>query len=185
MSDKLTPRGRRVGWDVPPQKIQRTIPKNLFDGSISSTILSANSSPSSLLSSSKRDETRRKGIQVNVNVEAEKKKRKKEKVDPNTFRVFHLTDRASLSEGGEERQGRREGRSGRSIESGGTASHVVVRHVTRTRSHFHKFSQVLRQLVPSNSRRTVSPFPSSPQPRSICSFQAAPLLFSPPPSYGG
>lgn len=109
MSDKLTPRGRRVGWDVPPQKIQRTIPKNLFDGSISSTILSANSSPSSLLSSSKRDETRRKGIQVNVNVEAEKKKRKKEKVDPNTFRVFHLTDRASLSEGGEERQGRREG----------------------------------------------------------------------------
>lgn len=35
--------------------------------------------------------------------------------------------------------------------------------------------------MPSNSRRTVSPFPSPPQPRSICSFQAAPLLFSPLP----
>lgn len=153
----------------------------MFDGSISSTILFDNSSPSFLLSSSKRNETRREGKESRLTLTSKRKKKKeKEKVDPNTFRVFHLTDRASLSEGGEERQGRREGRSGRSIESGGTASHVVVRHATRTRSHFHKFSQVLRQLVPSNSRRTVSPFPSPPQPRSICSFQAAPLLFFPP-----
>lgn len=161
-------------------KIRRTIPKTcsmaqfrqrLFENA--NSFLETFFLPSSLL------ETRRKGIQVNANVG-----KKKEKVDSNTFRVFHLT------EGGGERQGRKRARSG-SIEGRWRDGElvVVVRHATRTQSHFHKFSQVLRQLVPSNSRRTVSPFPSIllSRPNRALSAPSRPRrsFFPLPLSYGG
>lgn len=148
-------------------KIQRTIPKTcsmaqfrqrLFENANFPTFSlspSLSSFETFLPSSSpRRDETRREEKESRL-TSRQKKKKKNEKVDSNMFRVF--LNRASLSEGGKERQGRsdeewkhRKWRDGE----------LVVRHATRTQSHFHKFSQVLRQLVPSNSRRTVSPFPS-------------------------
>lgn len=157
-------------------------PENLFDGSISSTSIRERQflsfwKPSfSLLPSSRRE-----GKESRLTLTSEKKK---EKVDSNTFRVFHLT------EGGGERQGRKRARSG-SIEGRWRDGElvVVVRHATRTQSHFHKFSQVLRQLVPSNSRRTVSPFPSIllSRPNRALSAPSRPRrsFFPLPLSYGG
>lgn len=86
------------------------------------------------------------------------------------FRVFHLTGRGfSLSEGGEERQG-----AGGSIESGGTGSSAMLLEPNPTFISFPKFCGSQCRLIAG------LPFPpTGPSEPSICSFQAAPLLFLP------
>lgn len=92
-------------------------------------------------------------------------------VDSNMFRVSHFTTCClspksllffllSFASNGEGERQQEQVEKERATEAEGRDAEGgwFVRHGTRTQSHFHKFSQVLRQLVPSNSRRTVSSF---------------------------